>query len=81
MNVFDHESAVTGENVPHLTFAQEPTYVANGTNSDEFTLDHLASTGEDDFGYVNMTWTHSPGSMSWKEPYDPYGDLPESNDF
>ena len=81
MNVFDPGSAYTDEYIPDPALTQEPTYVANGTHGDEFTLVHHAPTSADDFGYLNMTWAHTPGPMSWREPYDPRGDLPESQDF
>lgn len=90
VSVFDPEGIITNEWIPDTTLdnpdlwtvdPEDPVFHKNGSNQDEFDYLYHESTGDNDFNHVNLTWTHSNESMSWRTPPDSEENLPASNDF
>ncbi|MFW9908324.1 MAG: ABC transporter permease subunit [Candidatus Thorarchaeota archaeon] len=82
MSFFDPTGVATGEFMPDefLNNADEISIEepVSGLHQDEFAAEHFVDTqGE---GAMNLTWTHTPGSMDWRL-YDPSGQMPDSNSF
>ena len=81
MSVFDPGGVITNDYMsdPNFDNLDENTINTNGINADEFTANHYIAQSDDEFSHVNMTWTHTPGNMTWRTLADP--ELPDSLDF
>jgi hypothetical protein len=80
LSVFDPTGVVTGELLEDPMITQEPFIGVNGSSS-EFSGLHQPITENNNQSYVNLTWTHTPGTSLDYVGYDPQDPYPDYNDF
>ncbi len=80
LSVFDPTGVVTGDYLEDPFLNEAPTMAANGT-SDEFSFAHQPLDDNNNQSYVNLTWSHTPGTDLDYVGVDPEATLPDYNDF
>ena len=86
MAVFDRNAVVTNNYLEDPNLRETPQMAVNGTST-EFSFLHQAIDDNHNFSYVNLTWSHTPGtelSYKWEDSpthQDPNGIMPDYNDF
>ena len=84
MNFFDPTGVKTQEYMVDPLLDIEPTsanIIINGTHQDEFSSQYFADDPDGDPSHLDLTWTHTPGVMSWRDQWNKSSDLPASYDF
>jgi len=80
LSVFDPSGVVTGEYIEDPDFHEAPLMSVHG-NSTEFSYYHQSIDEMHNQSYVNLTWSHTPGTdLDYVGP-DPEGIMPEYNDY
>ena len=80
LSVFDPNGVVTDDYLDDPFLNEAPTMGINGT-SDEFSFVHQPMDDLNNQSYVNLTWSHTPGTdLDYAGP-DPEVTLPDYNDF
>ncbi len=77
--VFDPSGVLTGEILTDPNLNNPQNIRVNGT-SGEFSGVHIAANETNPESYVNLTWTHTPGTQLDFD-IDPEGQKPDYNDF
>ncbi|MCK5264798.1 MAG: ABC transporter permease [Candidatus Thorarchaeota archaeon] len=80
LSMFDPDGVVTGEYLTDPLINEEPFMAINGT-SDEFSYLHQPIDDLNNQSYVNLTWTHTPGTQLDFVGQDPDEIMPDYNDF
>jgi peptide/nickel transport system permease protein len=78
LSVFDPQGVVTGDYLTDPLLHDSPTMAVNGTSSE---FSYLHEVVDDTSGYVNLTWTHTPGTDLDYVGVDPDHIYPDYNDF
>ncbi|TFF93920.1 hypothetical protein EU546_05585, partial [Candidatus Thorarchaeota archaeon] len=83
MQVFDPEGVVTGEVVDNINLDNPPDGIVEvGNRSEQFSSVHYQGSGEEEFSYMSLTWTHeSNESLGFILPPDPRSDIPNVEDY
>jgi peptide/nickel transport system permease protein len=79
LSVFDPSGVVTGELLADQNL-EDPTPIEINGTSGEFSGTHVPLSTLSDMSYVNLTWSHTPGTPLDIE-IDPEGQKPDCNDF
>jgi peptide/nickel transport system permease protein len=80
LSVFDPNAVVTGDLITDPDFENEPIIQVNGT-SGEFSGVHVPLSDTNNQSYVNMTWSHTAGTVLDYWGPDPDNTLPDYGDF
>ncbi|TFH01451.1 MAG: ABC transporter permease [Candidatus Thorarchaeota archaeon] len=80
LSVFDPNGVVTGDYLDDPFLTETPIMGVNGT-SDEFSYLHQSIDDLHNESYVNLTWSHTPGTDLDYVGVDPELTMPDYNDF
>jgi len=80
MSFFDPTGVTTGEYMPDPYLLSDELNTINITGADASEFSGMRYTDSEGDGFVNLTWDHSPGEMSWRL-LDPSGQMPDCNSF
>jgi peptide/nickel transport system permease protein len=80
LSVFDPTGVVTGDYLDDPYIENEPHMAVNGT-SDEFSYLYQPIDANNNNSYVNLTWSHTPGTKLDDLPRDPDQIMPDYNDY
>lgn len=80
LSVFDPNGVVTDDYLDDPFLTESPFMAVNGT-SEEFSFLHQPIDDLNNQSYVNLTWSHTPGTDLDYRGQDPEFTLPDYNDF